>query len=119
MGQADALSPEQVRNLCVSFAKLGYFNTQFKSVMADAIINKLDQFEPALLADTAWAFGEALYYDYELMTVLHGYLKQHADKFDASGLAKVGQGAGSVLCRSSSSRSSSGDWLSLLQRRLL
>lgn len=89
MGHASDLTPEQVRNLCVSFAKLGYFNTQFKSVMADAVIEKLGQYDPALLADTAWAFGEALYYDYDLMTNLHTYLQSNADKFDASGLAKV------------------------------
>jgi hypothetical protein len=90
MSHAQQLSPEQIRNLCVSFAKLKYFNTQFKSVMADAIIAKLDQFDPSLLADTAWAFGEAMYYDFELMSVLHSHLQQNADKFDASGLAKVG-----------------------------
>jgi hypothetical protein len=89
MGHVSQLSPEQIRNLCVSFAKLGYFNTQFKSVMADAVIEKLGQYDPALLADTAWAFGEALYYDYDLMTNLHTYLQSNADKFDASGLAKV------------------------------
>lgn len=93
MGHASQLTPEQIRNLCVSFAKLGYFNTQFKSVMADAIIDKLDQYDPALLADTAWAFGEALYYDYDLMQNLHAYLKQNAEKFDASGMAKVRAGA--------------------------
>lgn len=92
MGHASELTPEQVRNLCVSFAKLGYFNTQFKSVMADAVIEKLGQYDPALLADTAWAFGEALYYDYDLMTNLHTYLQANADKFDASGLAKVRRG---------------------------
>jgi hypothetical protein len=90
MSHASQLTPEQIRNLCVSMAQLGYFNTQFKSVMADAVIEKLDKFEPSLLADTAWAFGEALYYDYDLMDNLHAYLKANADKFDASGMAKVG-----------------------------
>jgi hypothetical protein len=86
---ANQMSPEQLRNLAVSFAKLGYFNTHFKSVLADAVIAKLEQFPPAVLADTAWAFGEALYYDYDLMSCLHAYLQEHAADFDASGLAKV------------------------------
>lgn len=89
MSHAGVLTPEQIRNLCVSFAKLGYFNTQFKSVMADAVIDKLGQFDPALLSDTAWAFGEAMYYDYDLMANLHAYLKTNAPSFDASGMAKV------------------------------
>jgi len=88
-GRAAELSPEQIRNITVSFAKLGYFNTQFKSAMADAVIAKLNDFEPALLADTAWAFGEALYYDFDLMTHLLPYLKSNAQRFDASGMAKV------------------------------
>jgi hypothetical protein len=50
---------------------LGYFNTQLKSVLADAVIARLGEFEPSVLADTAWAFGEALYYDYDLMANLH------------------------------------------------
>ena len=49
----------------------GYFNTQLKSVLADAVIARLGEFEPSVLADTAWAFGQALYYDYDLMTNLH------------------------------------------------
>lgn len=57
--------------------------------MADAVIEKLDQYDSALLADTAWAFGEALYYDYELLQNLHAYLKANAHNFDASGMAKV------------------------------
>lgn len=89
MSHAGSLTPEQVRNLCVSFAKLGYFNTRFKSIMADAVIDKLGEYDPAMLADTAWAFGEAMYYDYDLMTNLHAYLKANAQKFDASGMAKV------------------------------
>lgn len=102
MSHASQLSPEQIRNLCVSFAKLGYFNTQFKSVMADAVIEKLGQFDSSVLADTAWAFGEALYYDYDLMTNLHAYLQEHADKFDASGMAKVCTAAQSQSAGSSS-----------------
>lgn len=100
MSHASQLTPEQIRNLCVSMAQLGYFNTQFKSVMADAVIERLDQFEPALLADTAWAFGEALYYDYDLMENLHSYLKTNAEKFDASGMAKVrlGTAPAVLLC---------------------
>jgi hypothetical protein len=100
MNRAGELSPDQIRNLTVSFAQLGYFNTQFKSIMADAIIEKLDQFDPAVLADTAWAFGEAQYYDYDLMSTLLPYLKSNIQKFDASGMAKV---------RSSSSSSSRSD----------
>lgn len=30
MSHASSLNPEQIRNLCVSFAKLGYFNTQVR-----------------------------------------------------------------------------------------
>jgi hypothetical protein len=89
MNRAGELSPDQIRNLTVSFAQLGYFNTQFKSIMADAIIEKLDQFDPAVLADTAWAFGEAQYYDYDLLSTLMPYLKSNIQKFDASGMAKV------------------------------
>lgn len=80
-----------MRNLCMSFAQLGYFNTQFKSIMADMVIEKLDQFEPAVLADTTWAFGEANYYDFDLMATLLPYLKTNIEKFDASSMAKVRQ----------------------------
>jgi len=34
-----------------------------------AIIPKLQAFEPSVLADTLHAYGQAAYYDYELMTV--------------------------------------------------
>lgn len=89
MARAQELTPEQLRNLCMSFAQLGYFNTQFKSIMADMVIDKLGQFEPAVLADTTWAFGEANYYDYDLMSTLLPYLKTNIEKFDASSMAKV------------------------------
>jgi hypothetical protein len=35
----------------------------------EAIIPKLSAFEPSVLADTIRAYGEAQYYDYELMSV--------------------------------------------------
>lgn len=89
MARASELTPEQIRNLCVSFAQMGYFNTQFKSVMADAVIEKLGQFTPAVLADTAWAFGEANYYDFDLMANLLPYLKSNIEQFDASSMSKV------------------------------
>ncbi|KAF8071091.1 hypothetical protein HT031_001173 [Scenedesmus sp. PABB004] len=89
MARAGELSPEQIRHLCVAFAQLGYFNTQFKSIMADAVIDKLDQFDAAVLADTAWAFGEAQYYDYDLLSHLLPYLKSNLQDFDASGMAKM------------------------------
>ena len=38
MQSASELTPAQIRDLTVSFAKLGYFNTAFKSAMADTII---------------------------------------------------------------------------------
>eukprot|EP00878_Enallax_costatus_P029455 GHUV01031939.1.p1 GENE.GHUV01031939.1~~GHUV01031939.1.p1 ORF type:complete len:358 (+),score=97.96 GHUV01031939.1:187-1260(+) len=89
MARASELSPEQIRNLCMSFAQLGYFNTQFKSIMADVIMDKIGQFKPAVLADTAWAFGEANYYDYDLMSTLLPYLKTNIEQFDASSMAKM------------------------------
>jgi hypothetical protein len=108
--RADELAPQEIRNLCVSFAQMvsggaaggaereggegrggsawvahserrlragapgcwphtrcpdgrpatgarpsqGYFNPTFKSAVADVIISRLEDFEPALLADTAW-----------------------------------------------------------------
>ncbi len=55
----------------------------------DAPCGRLEEFEPSELADTAWAFGELQHYDYELMAALMPYLKAHAEKFDASGMAKV------------------------------
>lgn len=91
MARARELTPEQIRNLCMSFAQLGYFNTQFKSIMADTVIEKIGQFEPAVLADTAWAFGEANYYDYNLMSTLLPYLKTNIANFDAGSMAKVRQ----------------------------
>eukprot|EP00879_Flechtneria_rotunda_P008402 GHRR01008801.1.p1 GENE.GHRR01008801.1~~GHRR01008801.1.p1 ORF type:complete len:277 (+),score=99.22 GHRR01008801.1:171-1001(+) len=89
MNAVKELTPEQIRNLCVSFSQLGYFDTTFKSVMADAVVDKLDQFQPHQLADTAWAFGEAQYYDFDLMSHLLPYLKANAERFDASGMAKM------------------------------
>jgi hypothetical protein len=100
MNRAGELSPDQIRNLTVSFAQLGYFNTQFKSIMADAIIEKLDQFDPAVLADTAWAFGEAQYYDYDLLSNLLPYLKSNIEKFDASGMSKVRHQQLPAICAS-------------------
>lgn len=131
------LSPAQMRDLCVAFADLGFFDVGFKSAMAEgarrrpptrprpsaaasaggarrgqrhppqpfaarfaeplvrasgastqptghplnlpaaasppapaaAIIPKLPAFEPAVLADTMYAYGQAQYYDFELLTV--------------------------------------------------
>lgn len=91
--QAPALSPDQIRNLLVSFAQLKYHNIPFKTAMVDAIISKMGQFEPAALADAAWAFGQAEYYDYELMSQLMTYLRDNADRFDASSMAKVRWGS--------------------------
>jgi len=83
------LSPEQIRNLLVSFAQLQYYNIPFKSAMADAIVDKMHQFDPDTLADAAWAFGQAEYYDYDLLTHLIPYLKENAGRFDASSMAKM------------------------------
>lgn len=83
------LSPHQIRDLCVAFADLGFFDVGFKSAMAEAIIPKLSTFEPTVLADTMHAYGMAQYYDFELMREAVSYLKANADRFDATGLAKM------------------------------
>lgn len=86
---APKLTAPDIMALTTSFAKLGYFNTDFKSSMADAIIRKMNDFEPAVLAETAWAFGEMQYLDYDLMTQMMPYLASRAKDFDASSMAKV------------------------------
>ena len=49
--------------------------------MADAIVERLADFTPALLADTAWAFGELQFYDYDLLAHLGPYLRDNAARF--------------------------------------
>lgn len=45
--------------------------------------------EPNLLADVVWSFGELQYYDHGLFAALAEYLREQAPRFDAAGLAKV------------------------------
>eukprot|EP00877_Chromochloris_zofingiensis_P002057 jgi/Chrzof1/11852/Cz06g12120.t1 len=87
--KAKHLTPEETRDIALCFAHLGYVNMAFKAAITDAVVNKIDQFEPGVLADTAWAFGKVKYYDAELLQHLLGYLKSNPERFDASGYVKI------------------------------
>lgn len=100
--KAKHLTPEETRDIALCFAHLGYVNMAFKAAITDAVVNKIDQFEPGVLADTAWAFGKVKYYDAELLQHLLGYLKSNPERFDASGYVKV-RAQTSHLCKAPSS----------------
>ncbi len=55
-----------------------FFNTEFRGAISRAMRDRLHEFEPHHVADTALAFAEAGYYDYELfMKVKYGVSLRH------------------------------------------